>query len=88
MPTSPIELLERVAIAGFCGDVVSRRDEMTRVEADAYAPRAPKVPDHRGKVLEAMAQRPALSGRVLQQHHRLCARPRLECHANRIGDQP
>ena len=36
----PIELFEGVAIASLCRDVVSRRDEVTRVEADADAPRA------------------------------------------------
>ena len=32
----------------------------------------------RGELLEAIAEGPPLSRRVLEQHHRLAARPRLE----------
>ena len=39
-------------------------------------------------MLEAMAERAALAGRVFEQHHRLAARPRLERRANRIRNQP
>ena len=47
---------------------------MTGVEADADARRAVEVLDDRGQVLEPMAERPALPGRVLEQHHRLAPR--------------
>ena len=36
-----------------------------------------------GEMLEAMSERAALPRRVLEQHHRLDARPGLEGHADR-----
>ena len=68
-----IEEGDRVRIAIRRHDVVSGRDEMTRVEADADTRRAVQLRDDRRQVLEAISQRPSLPRRVLEQHHRLPA---------------
>ena len=44
--------------------------------------------DDRGQMLEAMAERAALPGGVLEQHHRLPARPRFERLADGVRNQP
>jgi hypothetical protein len=82
-----IELLKDVAVARFGRHVVARRHQMTGIEADTNASRAAQVPDHCREMLEAMAERPSLPSRVLEQHHRFAARPRFECHANRIRNE-
>jgi cyanophycinase-like exopeptidase len=46
------------------------------------------VADDRGQMLEAMAERAPLPGGVLEQHHRLAPRPRLERLADGVRDQP
>ena len=51
---------------------------MAGVEADADARRAVEMIEDRREVLEAMAQRAALSRRVFEQDHRLAPRPRFE----------
>ncbi len=83
----PIELIEGVAIACLRRDVVARRHEVARIEADADALRSTQVLDHRRQVLEPVAERPALARRMFEQHHRLCARPRLEGDGNGVRDE-
>ena len=43
--------------------------------------------EYRRQMLESMTNRPALAGRVLEQHHGLSARARLEGRADRLRDQ-
>ena len=82
-----IERGEGVAIAGVGDNVVSRCDEVTRVEADADSWRSIHMVDDRRQMLEAISQRSPLPGRVLEQHHGLAARARLERRADRIRNQ-
>ena len=63
------------------------RPEVTRVEAHANTLRSAQVPDDRREVLESVAERSSLARRVLEQDHRLVARPRLVNDSNRVGDQ-
>ena len=83
----PIELIEGVAITRLGRDVVARRHEVAGIEADADPFRSAQVCDDRGKVVEAVPERPALARRMFEQHHRLCARPRLEGDSDGVRDE-
>ena len=72
-PDEPPKRLERLAVAVRRDDVVAGRDEVAGVEAHAGARRSVEVLDDGGQVLEAMPDRPALAGGVLEQHHRPAA---------------
>ena len=80
----PVEPLERIAVARL---VVMSYPEATRWQVSRQTPtrRDPsQVRDDRGEVLEAMAERATLAGRVFEQHHRL-RRGGLALNATRIA---
>src|SRR5262249_40327177 len=66
----PFKPIERRSISGFRDNVVSRRDQMTGVEAHAHPRRVVEPLDDCSQMLESIADRPTLSGRVFKQHHR------------------
>jgi inner membrane protein len=87
-PDESIERLKGLPIPGVAHDVVPGRDEMAGVQADSDPLGAIQMRDHRREMLEAMSERASLTGCVLQQHHRLGSRARLEGQPDRLRDQP
>ena len=73
-----IEGVECVPVARFADDVVARRDEMAGVKTDTDTGGVSQVPDDSRQVLEPMSERPALARRMLEEHQRPAAWPRLE----------
>src|SRR5581483_4464269 len=75
---APLELLEGLAVAARGHDVVSRGEQVTRVEADADAWMSAHAVDDRGDFVEVGAETGTLTGRVLQKDERAPARSTLE----------
>src|SRR5687768_2741400 len=82
------EGVEGLPVTLLADDVVAGGDEVARVQANADTGRAVEMAEDSRQMLEAVADRPALPRRMLEQHHRLFARPRLERRANRLGNEP
>ena len=86
-PDDPAEGVERLAIAIFRTDVVSRGQQVAGVEADADAWRAAERVDDGGEMFEPVAEVGSLAGRVLQQDHRPALGTRAQHLAEAIGNQ-
>jgi len=84
----PFERSERVVIARKVVDVVTRGDQVTRVEANTDTWRAIEVGQYGGEVFEAMSDRASLASRVLEQYLDLLMGPRAERARDRFGDEP
>jgi hypothetical protein len=81
------ELFECRRVAFGRTDVIAGRDQVTRVQADADAAMVVHLGDDHRELLERRAERGALTGRVLQQDHRLAAAASLQQLEQPFRDQ-
>src|SRR5262249_44490969 len=81
------ELAERPSVSLFGTDVVSGREQVARVEADADAPMTIHLRDDRGELLERRSQCRPLAGSVLEYHHRSPAPVSSEQAEERLGNE-